>query len=115
MQQSLTQKWLPGTLSRLYSNGESLFETIFNVTSGTPVGVGVADCLISPADSPEYSELLLRRSFVALNLDAPPVKEHLRLEQQSTQAEASENWIPRRALYRILLTLSGRVAGAQSD
>lgn len=80
-------------LSRLYSNGESLYESILNVTSGTPVEVEVADCLISPADSLEYSELLMRRSFVALNVDVPPIKEHLRLEQQSTQAEASKNQV----------------------
>lgn len=80
---------LPGVLSRLYSNGENLFDTILHVTRGTPVEGEVADCLISPADSTEYSTLLMKRSFVALSVDAPPITEHLRLGQQSTQAEVS--------------------------
>lgn len=78
-----------GTLSRLYSNGKSLFDVIVQVTRGTSVESETVDCLISPGDSGEYAELLLSRSFVALSPDAPPLKEHLRLEQQSSQEEAS--------------------------
>ena len=115
MPEAHTRKLLPGMLSCLYHNGESLCETILHVTRGTPVELEVADRLISPADSLEYSELLLRRSFVALNLDAPPIKDNLRLQQQSTQAEASETKLVRLVLRRVLLSLSGCVAGAQSD
>lgn len=92
------RKLLPGMLSRLYSNGESLCEAVLHVTRGTSVELEAAECLISPADSLEYSELLMRRSFVALDLDAPPIKENLRLQQQSTQAEASETKLARLAL-----------------
>lgn len=81
---------LPGVLSRLYNNGENLFDTILYVTRGTPIEGEVADCLISPADSTEYSALLMKRSFVALSPDAPPITEHLRLGQQSTQAEVTD-------------------------
>lgn len=78
-----------GTLSRLYSNGKSLFDVIVQVTRGTPVERETVDCLISPGDSLEYAELLLSRSFAVLSPESPPIKEHLRLEQQSSQEEAS--------------------------
>lgn len=80
---------LPGMLSRLYSNGLNLSEVISQVTRGTSAERETADCLISVGDSLEYAGLM-SRSFVALCPDIPPMKEPVRLEQQSTQAEASD-------------------------
>ena len=81
----------PPVLKRMYSHGLSMFDTLQKITQSTPVQTTLSSCLITVTDPREYSDLLMSKSFAAVNSRAPQLSDHLRLEQQSTQAEASAN------------------------
>ena len=73
--------WHSPMLSRLYNknDGKSLREVILDLTRDTSVGS-------------EYASALLNKSIAVVNSDAPLNTEHMRLRQQSTQAEASKSF-----------------------
>ena len=62
-------------------------DVLLEITCNAVVGSRLSACLITNTDSSEYADLLMTKSFAAVNAGSPQVAEQLRVEQQSTQAE----------------------------
>ena len=77
----------PPVLHNLYSSGQTLQQLVLYLTRDTSFGQSLASSLISPADSSEYSEKLMTKTFAALHPLATPISDSVRSDQQSTQAE----------------------------
>ena len=84
---AVSQAGFPSVLQHLYSQGRNLHDILLGITHGTDFGRELSGRLITPADPKEFSELLMAKTFAALQPQAPAMRGLCSSEQQSTQAE----------------------------